>query len=278
MSIINKKINDIEIEPLQTKKNSIKNTLGYKLIPELYANIFLCAHKKSGKTTVLFNILKHCADKNTKIIFFVSTIDKDDSYKEILKYLDKKEIEYEKHTSMIDGKIDILQNFINKLIKDAETEKLLEKIDEEKDNYDDRILLIDDDDSFKVKIEKQRKIISPEYIFVFDDISAEIQKSKSINALLKMNRHFKSKVIISSQYPNDIQPAARNQIDIWILFRGHNDDKLKLIFDASDPRDIKFEDFLELYNYATKEQYNFLMIDKNNSEYRHNFNIVLDIK
>ena len=68
------------------------------------------------------------------------------------------------------------------------------------------------------KKERKDRFQTPEYIFILDDLSDEMG-SASVTALLKKNRHFRCKVILSSQYPNDLSKSARKQIDIWILFK-----------------------------------------------------------
>jgi hypothetical protein len=68
-------------------------------------------------------------------------------------------------------------------------------------------LIIFDNEKKKKKVYKLKKL-SPEFIFVFDNLSDKLQ-NKYISALLKQNRHYKAKVIISSQYYNDITKQAR---------------------------------------------------------------------
>ena len=268
--MITQKINDIKVKKLPTQQIDHSQIKGFDLIPELYANIFICAHKKSGKTTVLFNIIKNCASKDTKIVFFVSTFYKDDSYKEIRKYLEKKNIEFDSYTEIKEDKIDHLKTLIDELQADYVED---EKSDSEKEEkYKPLILHFGEDDkeiTFKIRKYKPKKI-APQIIIVFDDMSAEIRNNPSIKKLLKQNRHYKIKVIISSQYVNDLLPESRSQIDVWLLFAGHNIEKLKEIYNASDPI-IPFEKFVELYEDATKEKHNFFYIDKNNCQYRKNF-------
>jgi hypothetical protein len=85
------------------------------MIPELYANIYLVAHKKSGKTTCMFNILKECSDKDTKLVFFGATIYNDDSYKEIFKYFKKRGNPIVKYTSIVEDKVDRLKMLVDSL-------------------------------------------------------------------------------------------------------------------------------------------------------------------
>lgn len=113
-------------------------------------------------------------------------------------------------------------------------------------------------------------------MLIFDDMSADL-KNKNVAVLLKNLRHFKSKVIISSQYPNDIDKAARVQIDFWALFKGFESLKIEEIFSQLDLSDITFETFYSLYRQITAEPHQFLYIDKGNNNIRKNFNYQIHI-
>ncbi len=97
-------------------------------------------------------------------------------------------------------------------------------------------------------------------------------RDKSISTLIKMHRHFKTKIICSSQYVNDLNKDARKNIDIWILFGGHSLDKLEEVYQNAG-LNISFDTFLDLYVDATSQKYSFLYIDKNKSEFRKSFNM-----
>ena len=76
---------------------------GYDICEELYANIFLCAKKKSGKTSALFKMLKECCSLNTKIIVFCSTVYKDKNWVQIRKYFESKGVEISVFTSLFEN-------------------------------------------------------------------------------------------------------------------------------------------------------------------------------
>ncbi len=125
------------------------------------------------------------------------------------------------------------------------------------------------------KIQEEKKqaenggYIVPEYIFVFDDLSNEL-KDPVVSHLLKTNRHYKSKIIISSQYVQDVMPSSRKQIDYWLLFGGHSPDKLEVIHRDADTR-LTFEQFVRVYRDVTKENYQFLLLNTADDEYQKNF-------
>ena len=174
---------------------------GFDLCETLFANIFLTAKKNSGKTSTIFKIMKHCSDKKTIIIIFCSTIYKDENWIEIQKYFEDRGYDIRVYTSIFEDGEDELDNLIAELSKEQEKE---EKDDQSEDpcevgNKRLKNLLFGDDEEDKTKCKKKKKskYRCCEYMIVFDDLSGEL-KSKSLLNLLKKNRHYKSKLIISS--------------------------------------------------------------------------------
>ena len=97
--------------------------------------------------------------------------------------------------------------------------------------------------------EVKEKYQSPEYIFVLDDLADELHR-RSLTTFLKKHRHFKAKIIVSSQHLNDLLPQARRQLDYWILFQGHPEGKVDEIHRSADLAIPKSE-FYEMYKFAT---------------------------
>lgn len=263
-----KKINDFKVSKIRLpEENKInKKIRGGGLLP-LYSNTFICAKKNSGKTTVIFNILKKCVDKETKLYFFVSTIQKDRSWKQIVKYFESKgnQVISNVSTKSEDGS-DLIQDILDTPIEFSDDESSSTEEEEVK------FISIDSDEEEVKKKRKKRKPskMAQKQIIVLDDIGMELKKP-SIDQLLKVNRHLKSKVILSSQYLNDLSCQARRQIDIWLLFNGCKKEKIQTIMRDCDTH-LSYNKFEEIYKYATREKYNFLYIDAHNCKFRKNFN------
>ena len=241
---------------------------GEELFSEVYANIFICAKKNSGKTSTIYKIIKSCSVKGvTKVYAFVSTIHKDNNWIAIKELCKNKGFEFHGYTSLKDGE-DVLESLITSL-----QEEPVEEIDKDEPKQKNVLLVSDDDDEVETK-RPRSKYRASEYIFVFDDLSTEL-KSKSLVALTKKNRHYKSKCIISSQYLNDILPEMRLQMDYWLVFAGQNDAKLEEIYRNAD-LSITFEQFKRIYAIATDERYSFLYISRD-GEFRKNFSHKIEL-
>lgn len=265
-----KKINDSIVRPIPISHLAPENIKGYDLFPEMYGNIFLCARKKSGKTCAIFKIIKECSNKDTKVIIFSSTVNKDHNMKAICEWLDKKAMVYETYTSIDQHLKSILDELENKI--DVDQKKEDEEIEASSLLKPQIVSFTETDTEIKLKIKKRKpKKMAPEVIFVFDDISTDL-KSPDISKLVKQNRHYKSKVIISSQYPLDLQPQSRRQIDTWLLFAAIDHVKLETIFKDAD-LNVDFNLFEQMYHEATKEKYHFFYIDVRDSSFRKDFNL-----
>ena len=263
-------------------------TLQYRFLLNynLLYNLYIASKKKSGKTSLISNIIKQTTDKDTIFYIFCSTYNLDPSWKEIIRMLDKRGCIVNVYDSIFDGKVNHLNNVIDELMgemPDNNKEKIngkgKKKAFSAVPQLPMRIFL----GSGAVEVvkeepppeEKKKKRKTPKYLFVFDDISNQL-KSLSVSRYLKVHRHFGASSIISSQYCKDLQPQAITQIDFLIVFKGFSEDKLNFMWKLLD-LSIEFSDFLELYYYATKEPYSFLYTNVRTEQFRKSFNTVLNI-
>ena len=256
------KINNTRIKPIQIKQADVKDVRGNEFFPEIYSNTFIVAKKKSGKSTVIANLLKKLSGRDTKIIIFSATVNKDETYKHIQEYFEKKGNTVITYTSIRDGKQDNLDEILEIL-------RVPEEQEEEEEEKMEFIITGNPKEEKKRKPRKE-KLLAPEIIFIFDDLSKEL-RYPSVATLLKSNRHYKCKVIMSSQYLLDLKPESIRQLDYLLVFSGQTMDKLEKIHAESD-LSLPFEDFVHYYHYATEKRYNFLYVDTTNEKYRRNFN------
>ena len=266
-----KKINDESVKPVKIKSVDTSNIKGYDIIPEMYSNIYICAKKKSGKTSTLFKIIKECCDKNTHVIVFCSTYEKDGTWIAIKEWLEKHHIPSSFFNGIVneegDDQLEMLFHYLKNEKTLEQTSNETEQKKKEEDMKPKILNFTEDEEGLRVSVRKPKKI-SCKYFIVFDDISMEL-KNKYLIALLKENRHHKAKIIVSSQYIHDLKPEQIRQMDNILLFPAHSDDKLEYFHRLAD-LGIDFPLFCNMYKQATSEPYNFLYIDSK-GKYRKNF-------
>lgn len=305
---------DFKVDLIDVKgKSSGKNPL----FDVLYPNIFLCAKKHSGKTMLIYNMLRKVVGKNTDLYIFCSTATRDPTWKQMIEEFEGKGNKVEVFDGIYDSKMvgKVKRNFnnlemlIKSFTKDDEKPKKKSKKSKEKpvkQKGEGRIpkpyeriitkemlgeghihnLLFknvirteevsqDGEGETPKKPQKPNRkgIMYPDKIIIFDDLSEQI-KDTYISALLKKNRHFKSMVIVSTQFPNDLPPSSRSQFDYVFCWGGHNAKKQNVIRRMCDTN-IDEDEFSKLYHEATKEKYNFLLCDCRNNQFRKNFNEIL---
>lgn len=232
--------------------------------------------------------MKECASKKTVLVIFCSTCYKDKNWIQIRKYFEKKGMDIRVYTSIYEDGEDQLSNLIEDLKTEArDKEEKKEESESEREEVgkcDDilsRLAIMhlyasgqdtrpeEDEDKKGKKKEKKSKYLAPEYMIIFDDLSSEL-KSKSLLSLLKFNRHFKSKLIISSQWLHDLLPESRKQIDLFMIFKGFPEDKIFLIYKDCDSS-IPFETFNQIYKKSTKKPHSFMYVFTPSDEFRCNF-------
>jgi len=225
------KVNDEKIVPFQTGGGK-KSFRGDTILPDQHSNVFLLGRKRSGKTTVLWHILKKIVGKLTVVFIFCPTVEKDDSWMEIVRRLEQKNITVETFPSLVD--------------EDGE-----DKIEEIIDNLTSR---------------ENMDLKYPEVVCVFDDISSDL-KNRNLPTLVKMNRHLRTTNIFSSQYVHDLPPGILKNVDLWLIFKGQPKEKLEKIYKDSSigvPKEL----FFQIYHHATGEPYSFLYLDAQKEKFR----------
>jgi len=270
------RLNNVVIKPLITTAGlDPKKIKGGNLIPSVYGVTFLCAKRKSGKTSTLAEILQKTTNKHTNFWIFCPTHRVDSSWSTLIKILEDKGSCVTVFDSIMDGKTNNLDVIMNELSNPEE-----EEVDS-KENLTKPLCKIkfDNEEEEKKKKNYKPKKIAPDHVFVFDDISHEL-KNPAIATLLKKSRHFKSACYLSFQYALDIRPECWKQAEFCLCFKSFSKDKLEHIHKHTD-LSCELEQFYNIYDYVFKdpnEKWNFLYIDVRDQLYRKNFNKKLDIE
>ena len=115
MVITTNKINNIKIKPLIRDEINPDLVVGFSYFEEPYSNICILGKKKSGKTNLLYNILRKCLNKETEVFLFSSTVFRDITFTKILETLDKKHIEHQEFIDIEEDGSDHVQDILNQL-------------------------------------------------------------------------------------------------------------------------------------------------------------------
>ena len=261
-------LNSLKVKPVEAGVGhwDATNNKAYSISPHTpYFNMFLCARKKSGKSSCINLITQKCINKNTNIWVFCSTYEIDPTWKEIIKTLESKGNVVNCFDSIYEGKTNLLNEIINEINKPEEEEEV-PKVKERK-----LIQLTLDDVEEEQKKKYKPKKQACEHLIIFDDMPAAMLRSPSVARLLKIHRHSKTSVIISSQYPWDLQPQSLMQIDLFLAFKGLAEERLEKIHKLLD-LSIDFEKFKEIYHHCTEEQYSFMYCSIRDEQFRRKFN------
>jgi hypothetical protein len=298
-----KQINNVIVEPISFPRMK-KKILGAKLFPQESANILLYAPKNSGKTICVKKIIEECAGKDTHVIIFCATVHQDKVWLQIKEDLQKRKIKYTAFTSIFKDKINVLEVLIQTLqgedaveeFEDTPTPQLLKqnqlfKFEDPEQakpssgqfalqtvdcaqmctgSPGNRFPPLTPVEQIQNKKPKKKKYLAPDYMIIFDDLSTEL-KNPSISKLMKIHRHFSSKIIISTQSWIDTDPRIRKgNLDYVLIFQNVPEQVLEQIYKELSLT-IPFGAFKAMYADATAEKYHFLYIDRNGT-FRKDFN------
>jgi hypothetical protein len=120
-------------------------------------------------------------------------------------------------------------------------------------------------------IKKPKYKLPPIIFMVFDDLVGDAQAFKkshsALNNLTIRHRHLQCNLLFTTQYIKAIPPVLRRNMDIFVIFKFAN---IKSVTEQIYPEVsgvIKEEDFETIFEYATKEKHNALIIDQTAKKY-----------
>jgi len=297
------KINDVKVKPIKIKNPLSKPAKGDDMFPNPFGNIIIVARKNSGKSNLIANIIKNCAEPGeTSVICMSTTVNKDPIWHSMKIWCKQRNIPFEGVTELttLDGnhkKTNFLTEFMKTVLKGGEEHDASDS-DEDDEQYGDGRSEDDDEDEEeededeqydirdfgmptvkphsgikfpkdKTSLKKEKPYVFPEFITIFDDIGEEIS-SRPVQAFVKKNRHLHAMNILSVQSIKDLLPAMHRQGDFYILFSGLQEDALEKVKKDADlgiPLDVLWD----IYKKCTAVKYSFLYIDVRNEQYRCNF-------
>jgi len=267
--ISEKTLNTISIKPLVNANSLDESKIkGGKFFSDPYNVTYLCSRRRSGKTSTLAEILRKTTDKKTIFWLFVPTHRIDPSWIQIIQILRDRGNTVNVFDSFMEGKTNILDEIVTDLSSPEEEEKESTSVTLKSiTSVQPRIFVPSLEE--KKKYEYKPKKLAPLHCFVVDDNSGEL-KNPALLTLAKKSRHLKASLYISSQFIHDLLPQTLKQLSYFICFRSMSRDKLEHIHRMLDLA-IDIDQFYDIYDYATKEPYNFLYVDMKNQTFRKNF-------
>lgn len=263
-----KKINNFKIKPVVHNIVTNEDWPGKDVFPKRkYFNLALLSHTGAGKTTVIFNLVKKFRDKYTVFLIFSSTYQLDPTYREIIKWIEKKGNGLLVEDHFLENNQNHLEAFMEEYRGMLNEEEKKEPAVKQQTNIygvHPSILALfgkgkaKEKSDAEIRAEKRAKE-KLNFIIVLDDLSKDLRKGDTIETLLKKSRHYHTRVFISSQTLSDIAPSSHSQLYALCLFSGIGEKDIDYIY-SRYAMPVKKEVFLEMYREAMKTKYAFLTI------------------
>jgi hypothetical protein len=292
-------LNGLNNEPVKTHKKTPPRSINKDLPPCYFTSIFI-GSKGSGKTYSLVKLLKNYEKfpiydseghkLEMRIILFCPTAHSvANPIYETLKYLDEDDIILDYSDDKLLDKIQEIEEEKQKIEEYQQYLKVWKKYMQ----IDENMGLLTDDELILLS---RYNFTDPEYInkplykyprvnfLIFDDLVGDphtFKKSHSaLNNLTIKHRHLQCNLLFTTQYIKAIPPTIRRNLDIFVIFKFAN---VKSVTEQIYPEIsglIKEEEFENLFEYATKNRHDSLIIDQTNNKYpfRLNWDIALLIK
>ena len=282
MSFEEHKLNNIKVKPVVSVDTGDQKVKGYQLINLKNWICYISARKKSGKSSLISNIIDKTTTKKTTIWLFCSTYKIDKTWIEVVKNLKARGYIVNCFETIVDGSgkkaINNLEVVLDDLAQgDNEGDKKI-KVAEEPEMLD-RFGIMRKKGMGKIfkgkgeKKEKKPKIQVASNLFIIDDLPQQL-KNPAVDRLCKTHRHSNSNVILSSQYVKDLNPCSITQIDVLVCFKGYNDEKMEHLHKILD-LSIPFDLFYSIYNHCCEEDFNFMLLNVRTEDLRKNFNTAI---
>lgn len=273
-------INNVKVQPIKGCGEKFdKPVRGGDMFAHPYGNICMLAGKNSGKTTVIYNVLKESASPATKVLIFTPTLHQDKSYDAIIKMLEKKgcpvfaqeHFEQDGFNAITEFKnsCGVDSGLPNAQLPDAQTPENI---------YD--CFSCEPEAVTEKPVRKYRdKFVSPECIMVFDDLASSL-RNPVLTDFLTRNRHYKTKILIAAHTVTNLLPASWENIDNVLVFKNQPEKRINELAEKCGlvfKEDIGNKSHLnEIYEKAIKGPHDFMYIQrKPGFQFRRNFNIQL---
>ena len=275
------KLNGLDNKPIKTTKKPPPRSTNENLPPCYFTSIFI-GSKGSGKTYSLIKLLKNYEKYpiydneghklDMRVIVFSPTVHSvANPIYDTLKYLDEDDIILDYSDNKLLDKLDEIEKEkedIKDYNKYIEVWKKYLKIDENINLLlPDELLILS-----KFDFRDPKDIPHPPYKYprvnflVFDDLVGDphaFKKSHSaINNLCIKHRHLQCNLLFTTQYMKAIPPVLRRNLDIFVIFKFANAQSVVEQIYPEISGVIKEEEFKNVFEYATLNKHDALIIDQ----------------
>ena len=275
------KLNGLDNKPIKTTKKPPPRSTNENLPPCYFTSIFI-GSKGSGKTYSLIKLLKNYEKYpiydndghklDMRVIVFSPTVHSvANPMYDTLKYLDEDDIILDYSDNKLLDKLDEIEkekDDIKDYNKYIEVWKKYLKIDENINLLlPDELLILSKFDFRDPKDIPHPPFKYPRVNFlVFDDLVGDphaFKKSHSaINNLCIKHRHLQCNLLFTTQYMKAIPPVLRRNLDIFVIFKFANAQSVVEQIYPEISGVIKEEEFKNVFEYATLNKHDALIIDQ----------------
>lgn len=278
MTIYETTVKGIDKTPIVIKRKLVPQSVN-KDLPMLYNTQLYIGSKGRGKSYSLVRLLLNyerdkIRDENNEyemrtILIAPTAYSSANLIYKSLKSLNDEDIHLEYSDELLKSIIDDIEEKDNNYKEFVEYKKIFEKFL--------KIKRLNQMTLEELQILESKDFLTPEELYgdikpkvhflIFDDLigtGAFNKKSKSLLSNLTIkHRHLKTNLIFTTQSFKAIPPIIRTNIDIYVIFKSasYNEILNKIYEDVSGY--ISKEDFTDLYNYATKDSHDSLIIMNN---------------
>ena len=273
-----KRLLDLSVEAIEPKNKYEHPPPYHAHLPKHEFSMLIVAPKGSGKTNLLCNLItKHYKGYFHRILVCSPTVMNDEKWtvvkktKHVLAENKKLQevLDNRKRGSKIKKVVFSEKEPLEKQLKDLEEK--FDGIIPEEDFFTDLSMVPEKIKEQQAVIkelhdkgrEEQAKFIADRLLVILDDQAGMFKggnvNNPMVNYVIK-HRHASSSVIIVTQAYKAIPKTIRTNCNALIVFRIPNFSELHAIYEEN-PEDLSEEEWLRLYDHATKEDYSFLYIN-----------------
>lgn len=272
-------INNIKVKPvIKSGGSDPEKVRGGDLFSE-YCNIAIIGPKRHGKSTLIYNIAEQVCYKNN-VLIFSPTVHNDQVYKKMIDMLIKKkkcnvlayDHFYDSETGL--NRIQELIELLKEKEKEKEVVKNIQKLEEKLPvcNFGEppKKIVVEEK-----KEPKPKGPLTAEYVIIYDDLGNDLRDASLYQFLIK-NYHYKTKNILAVHNSTNLLPGGWNNLN-YLLCLGNIPEEKFLTIQANADIQYKGENknnriLYDAYKQATEKQYDFLYVNRDTGELRHNFN------